>query len=385
MDRLSDNRENIDERRGFDRRSADRRDEDRRKKPWFDPKYLLLLAAIGGMILLWVLRGQEEEAAAASIKSPVRIVRPEHGTLEKVLSLNGYVESQSMVTVLPKISGTLEELTVEIGDTVTRGEVIGAVDSEPYELTVSQAEAAYLAAKSTYQRTEQLFEAQATSRQNYDMAKSQYDAAKSQYELARLNYGYTDVTAPVDGVVLVKHASVGSLVAPQVPIVTIGDLEELRVKAKIPENHYPYFAEKGSLMDVRAEIPALGGREVGIRVEAVAPYISPESKTFETICALTGDTGIVRPGMYIRLTFVLDERRDIDYLPNECLVAGRYLWYVDSDGCSARRLDFEPEFANEESMGIPGEYRDFAFIIEGQHFLKEGQICRVLNEEDFCR
>ncbi|MFP4564236.1 MAG: efflux RND transporter periplasmic adaptor subunit, partial [Spirochaetia bacterium] len=300
-------------------------------------------------------------------------------------SLNGYVESESMVTVLPKISGTLEKLTVDIGDTVTRGQVIGAVDSEPYELNVRQAEAAYLAAKSTYERTKQLYEAQATSRQNYDMAKSQYDAAKSQYELARLNFGYAEVTAPVDGVVLVKHTDVGSLVATQVPLVTLGDLNDLRVKAKIPENHYAFFAEKGQAMEVRAEIPALGGREVSVRVKAVAPYISPESKTFETICFLTGDPGIVRPGMYIRLTFVLEKRRDIDFLPNDCLVAGRHLWYVDPETCKARRFEFEPEYANEESMQIPKDYREYAFIIEGQHFLKEGQLCRVLNEEDFCR
>ena len=378
-------RRSIDERRSIERRWGSRRREDRRKKPWFDPKYLLLLAAIGGMILLWVLRGQEEEAAAASIKSPVRIVRPEHGTLEKVLSLNGYVESQSMVTVLPKISGTLEKLTVDIGDTVAQGQIIGAVDSEPYELNVRQAEAAYLAAKSTFERTKQLYEAQATSRQNYDMAKSQFDATRSQYELARLNFGYAEVTAPVDGVVLVKHADVGSLVAPQVPLITLGDLNDLRVTAKIPENHYAFFAEKGSGMEVRAEVPALGGREVGTRVEAVAPYISPESKTFETICTLSGDTDFVRPGMYIRLTFVLDERRDIDFLPNECLVAGKYLWYVDPETCGARRFEFEPEFGNEESIQITGEYRGYGFIIEGQHFLKEGQVCRVLNEGDFCR
>jgi hypothetical protein len=189
----------------------------------------------------------------------------------------------------------------------------------------------------------------------------------------------------VDGVVLVKHASVGSLVASQVPIVTIGDLEDLRVKAKIPENHYAFFAEKESAMEVRAEVPALGGRIIGIRVEAVAPYISPESKTFETICTLTGDTDFVRPGMYVRLSFVLDERRNIDFLPNDCLVAGRYLWYLDPQGCAARRLDFEPDFANEESMQIPSKYRDYLFIIEGQHFLKEGQECRVLNDEEICR
>jgi membrane fusion protein, multidrug efflux system len=378
-------KEIMDERRSIERRSGNRRGEDRKKKSLFDPKYLLLLAAVGVMVLLWIRRDQEKEAAEASIKSPVRIVRPGHGNLEKVLTLNGYVESESMVTVLPKISGTLEELTVDIGDTVTRGQVIGAVDSEPYELNVRQAEAAYLAAKSTYERTKQLYDAQATSRQNHDMAKSQYDAAKSQYELARLNYQYAELTAPVEGVVLVKHASVGSLVAPQVPLVTIGDLENLRVKANIPENRYAFFAEKRSDMEVRAEVPALGGRDVSVRVEAVAPYISPESKSFETICTLTEDTGLVRPGMYIRLTFILEKRRDIDHLPNECLVAGRYLWYVDLDGCAARRIDFDPGFANEESMRIPEEYRDYAFIIEGQHFLKEGQVCRVLNEGDFCR
>ena len=177
----------MDERRVADRRQYERRKKDRKQRR-FDFKIVILLAIVGLFIYVWFQRNQEEKQIEQEISAPVRVTAPRSGALAQEITITGYVESETMVTVLPKISGTLTSLPVGIGDSVSKGDIIGTIDSESYKLNLRQAEAAYLAAKSTYERTEQLYEAQATSKQNYDQAKSQYDAAKSQYELAQLHY-----------------------------------------------------------------------------------------------------------------------------------------------------------------------------------------------------
>lgn len=211
------------------------------KKKKFDWKIVILIILVGIFLFVWLQRNREEKTIAEAILPPVKVMKPEFGEIRQELRLNGYVQSETMVTVLPKISGTLTDLFVNMGDPVKKSQIIAKVDSEPYELTLQQTEAAFLTAESTYLRTEKLYKAQATSKQNYDQAKGQYETLKSQYELAKLQMKYTDIVSPVDGVVLTKHSSVGALVSSQVPIVTIGDIANLSVTVDVPEKYYTFF------------------------------------------------------------------------------------------------------------------------------------------------
>lgn len=411
-----------------ERRIADRRQYDRRstgqKKRRFGGKVIVLLIIVVLFVAVWYQRNREEKTVEQEIKAPVVVMTPHIGTLAQELTITGYVESETMVTVLPKISGTLTELFVDIGDSVSKGRIIGTIDSEPYRLTLRQAEAAYLAAKSTFERTEQLFQAKATSKQNYDQAKSHYDAMKSQYELTQLNFQYTRIEAPIGGVVLKKHTTAGSLVANQVPIVTIGDLDDLIIKANIPETYYARFngiswgnaarpaglaeatgqsvsgagrsvpsgserntvetgAGTGSRMAIVATVPALDNREFTASIRTVAPYISPETKNFEIICEFEGDTAAVRPGMFVYLRFELEKKQNIAYLPFEVLTGGRYLWYVEEEeeaDLTAKRMAFDVGYSNNDFFEVPESYTTYRFIVEGQHFLTEGQKVKIVED-----
>ncbi|MFP4383284.1 MAG: efflux RND transporter periplasmic adaptor subunit [Spirochaetia bacterium] len=342
---------------------------------------LVILILLGGAFFLWTEMKKEQEIQAAAVKMPVRIIRPEAGELAKTLTVSGFAESERSVTVLPRVSGSLQEVYVDMGDRVYTGQVIAKIDSEPFALTLRQAEAAYLGAKSTFERTEKLFEAQATSKQNYDQAKSQFEAYESQYELAKLNYSYTEVTSPLDGIVLKKHAGSGELVAPQVPIITAGDLRELVIRAKIPERYYSFFLENRAGIQIKAEVPALDDRVLTGTIKSLSPYIVPETKSFELIVSFSGTKSGLRPGMFIYLTFVLEERRDVLTLPNQALVAGDTLWYVDEATMTAKKTVFKPVFSNENKFQVNAEWDGFLFITEGQHFLRENQEVRIINED----
>jgi membrane fusion protein, multidrug efflux system len=379
---LKIDKENL--RSGGDRRQYDRRNEDRKRGRGLLPKILISLFIVGGIAFLYLRKNTAVDESVKEVRVPVKVSYPVRGTIQRSFRISGYVETEQMVTVLPKISGTLTNLYLDVGDTVEKGQVIGTVDSESYGLTLRQAEAAYLAAKSTYERMEQLYQANATSKQNYDQAKSQYDAAKSQYELAQLQFNYTDISAPVGGVVLQKHTSEGSLVAQQVPIVTIGDLDRLVVNARIPEKYYAFFETNKDTMEIEAELPALNDKDIRIGIQTISPFISPETKTFEVRCTLTGETSLLRPGMFLYLTFVLDKKSDVLYLPFEALVGGDTLWYIKPENCSAGTVSHSPSFFNDDVFELPEQYEEYPFIIEGQNFLREGQKCRVLNKEGLC-
>lgn len=339
-------------------------------------KYIVVIAALGAVVWFWYQSLGQEAAAREQMRVPVRVVEPVRGDVSRTYTVGGYVESASMVTVLPRIAGSLTSITVDVGDRVREGQVVARIDEEPYRLTLRQAEAAFRAAESTFTRTEQLFSNDATSRQSYEQAKSQYEATKSQYELAQLNLAYTEIEAPVSGAIVQRHASAGSLVSSQVPIVTIADLDELVVKTQITERHYRAFAEAPRTIEVTATIPALENQQTDARVLRVAPYVSPQSKSFEVTCKLPDPPKLARPGMYFSLEFLLETRRNVLSVPNDAVIGGSTIWFLEDE--VARKTEIETDFSTDSATVVPESFSGRRVLIEGHHFLRDGQMVEVL-------
>lgn len=343
--------------------------------------WLFLLGILAGAAWFSSRQAGKERVKEAAIAAPVIVAKALHGPLVRELRINAYIESESMVTVLPLVSGILESLDVEAGDRVRKGQVIARIDAERYRLQLGQAEAGWLAAKSSWERVEQLYKAGATSQQSHDQTKAQFDAATSQYDLAKLQLQYAAVTSPVDGVVLVRHLSAGAIAAPERPLVTIGDLSRLVVRARVPERYYAEFSSRPAAVAVR--VSQDGGPEHAARISAIAPFVSAENKTFEVSCDLDGDVAFLRPGMSVVAVFTLERREGLWSLPHEALVGGKTLWYVEAgpDGATvARPMDVPAGFSTDERFAIPAAEAGRAFIVEGQHFLRDGSAVRVAGE-----
>jgi RND family efflux transporter MFP subunit len=345
-----------------------------RKKPmvvtilrWSVPFIILISAFVVSQRM-----GKENRTVQHQNPIPVRVMRPLYGDLVRQLSINGYVESETMVTVLPLVSGVLQELTVDVGDRVKRDQIIARIDPERFQLQLSQAETAYLSAKSTYERVSQLYKANATSTQNFEQAKAQYEAYQSQYELAKLQFEYTKVKSPMDGVVLKRHLSVGSLAAPERPLITVADLKNLRIRCQIPEHYYGVFlqAQREGWSRLGILIQRTDGSSYPGVLRSVSPYIQSETKNFEVVVSVPSAVEDLRPGMFVTSTFELSRIRDVYTLPFSALAGGNSLWYVE-DG-RAKRSEIWITESNDSFFVVAPEWKDRDVIVEGWYFLREG-------------
>ncbi|MBL7006602.1 MAG: efflux RND transporter periplasmic adaptor subunit [Spirochaetia bacterium] len=341
-------------------------------------KYILLAAVLWfvGTIVLRLINAPPEIVIRP--KPAVIVMYPEYDDIIHSVALTGYIETDTMVTVLPRVSGILEELYVEAGDVVTEGELVALLDTAPLELQMAQAEAAFIAAQSSFKRVEQLYNAKAATKQSYDEAKSQYDLYSSQYELAKIQYDYAAVTSPISGTVMTVHTSAGSLTSPQVPLVTLGDFNDLIVTVRVPEKYYDLFLSRGKSMEIGIKRPDMledtSNREVisGV-IESISPYISADSKSFSVKCSLRGAVEKLRPGMYVEVEIIINAYRDVLGLPYKALTAGNSLWYIDDNTGTAQAMEFYPELSSDSFFSIPDEFSDRLFIIDGHHVLLEGQ------------
>ena len=341
-----------------------------------------LAAAIVSVIVLGIFLGTAENDSINRNTpeeinyTPVKVARAERGSLDRTLRLNGYIQSDNVVTVIPFVSGTLEELFVDVGDTVDEKQLIALIDSRVFDLQLKQAEAAYLGAKSSYERLELLYASNAATRQNYDQAKTQYEAYKSQYELARLQLSYTEIESPISGTVLAIHANQGSIAAPELPVLTVGDLTDLIVKLNIPDRYYELFSTSPEML-VTIFRPGNQESAAGASIKNISPIISPETRNFEVVCTIDGDKSGFRPGMFVYCLFNIDHAEDVFYLPHKVLGPSGSLWYIDPLSSTAEKISFTAKFSNSSFFTIPEEFSDYDFIIEGQSFLTPGELVMI--------
>jgi RND family efflux transporter MFP subunit len=339
-------------------------------------RWLVPLGIIIGALFFREAVNQPAPPAPDAPPIPVRVTRPAYGDLVRTLGINAHVESDTMVTVLPLVSGVLQELSVEVGQDVRKDQVIARIDAQRYELQLKQAEAAYLSSKSSFERLEQLYKASATSQQNYEQARTQYEAYSSQYELARIQLGYARVKSPMDGVVLIKHLSVGSIASPDRPIVTIGTLDDLVVRAQIPERHYETFLANRQKMGITARRP--GGTVLPGTVRSISPFVAAGTKNFETVIALDDREGTLRQGMFVSLEFELDRWEGVLSLPFEALSGGNLLWWVQ-DG-KATNASFVPAASSGTAFAVPAEWAGRDVIVEGHFFARAGSPVVIVGE-----
>jgi len=336
-----------------------------------------VLAVLFALIIFSIFR--RESIADDEFLAPVITIKPVHGSMEKTLRISSQVETGRLITLVPRVGGTLINLNVNAGDEVIEGQIVALVDSVPYEHTFLQAQSAFITARSTYERFNQLYQSQGVSRQVFEEARMTFEVAQAQYNLAQLNLDYTRIRAPMNATVLMRHGTEGGLVGAGTPLVTLGDLNDLRVKAAVPEIHYRFFSGNWETMPVRLLVPALGSdASFDLKPLSLAPYVSPENRSFLVEYEIP-DPGSLRPGMFVNVIFVLEQKINVYYLPFKALASGNRLWYV-TDDMKAQYLEFIPEFFNNDYFQIPSDFKDMTFILEGQHFINPGRRVNVLSE-----
>lgn len=336
---------------------------------------LIVMIVMTGALLY--LNSRRSGEVQQDLPLPVVALQPETGSLSTTVRLTGVTESRSLVTVLPRTSGALVEWDIAMGDTVGENQILGRIDPESYDLNLSLAQAALSGAEATYRRVESLFKTSSVPRQNFDEALAAYEAAKAQYDLAALNREWADIRSPISGTVLESHVERGALVSPQVPLVTVADLHNPELRLDVPESYYGTFSKGGDALNVRLTLPALGDRNFGCRIRNIAPWVSPESKTFKVELSVDDPDFLIRPGMFATVLIRTSLVSEVPVLGWEVMGSDGGLWYLE-DGNIPRRMEYIPSVKGDEGFLAPSGMEHTFFIAEGQHFLTEGVPVKVV-------
>src|SRR5512141_225016 len=151
----------------------------------------------------------------AHAAEPLAVAPVQLREVEQTYSIDGVVEATRQSTVSAQISGRVKGIFFDVGDRVSKGQVILKIDESEANQALagsraqlSQSQAALQNARLNYERSQQLFEqkfiSQAAldkSKADYEMAKAQAEASEAGAQQSALAQSYTSVVAPYGGVV----------------------------------------------------------------------------------------------------------------------------------------------------------------------------------------
>jgi RND family efflux transporter MFP subunit len=337
--------------------------------------------------------------SADAIQRAGIVVAPvSHGGSGGDLRLPGVVEPNAyrQVVVTPLVSGRLTRVSSALGDRVRRGQALAQI----YSPELADAQTRYVSAKAMLdehdrelQRTENLVEIGAASRQELERTHAEHAAqlaavqsARAQLELLGVSSSAIDgaspgsnvnatvsVAAPIDGVVTERAANVGLNVDPATNLFTVVDLSNVWIVADLYEKDFARV-RVGSTATVTTT--AYPGMTLQGKVSYIDPQVNTESRTAKVRIEVPNARGELRLGMFVDVVVGTGEVADgLLMVPRSAVqnVADRTVVYIASDGSSGKFIEREVRLGHpagdrvEVASGLTD--RD-TVVVEGSFFVR---------------
>jgi membrane fusion protein (multidrug efflux system) len=248
-------------------------------------------------------------AFATDVAIPVEGMEAARDTLVIYVSAAGQAQAWQRTVLTAQVGGRIVGVPVQESDGVRTAQVLVALDPAEYQLTVEEAEAGLRDAQAKF-REMTLFDEQIqnpetrTERERVARAKSGLDAAEVRLRRAQLDLQRTRLGAPFPGRVASIRVVPGQWVRPGDELMTIVDLDPIKVEVQVLESEIGYLAPRRRARIVFAAFP---DEVVWGRVETINPLVESGTRTARVTVLVPNPDGRILPGMYARVS--LDARR----------------------------------------------------------------------------
>ncbi|MDU4962552.1 MAG: efflux RND transporter periplasmic adaptor subunit [Sporomusaceae bacterium] len=356
------------------------------RKWWIGIVCILLLAA-AGLRIIYKPQPQIE-------RSP--LVKTERVTLAPAaepFTYAGEVRGRYETSLAFQTGGRIVQRNVELGSSVRAGSVLFALDPKDLQEGVNNAAAAVAAARSQLRlaevnlaRYQKLHESGAVSRAELDRARTGYETAAAGLEQAQAGYGtvdnqlgYSQLTAPADGVVAEVNAEEGQVVAAGQKVVTLVRDGDLEVEINVPENRLPALQ---SASEVSVSFWALTDIQVRGKIREVAPMADKTVRTYKVRVGLIDPAPQIKLGMTAKVAVTPPQGEAAPYIPLAAIYqAGEKpaVWVVKNQTVNLVPVRVG-RFADNKVEVLEGLDDGVIIVTAGVHKLREGETVRIAGD-----
>lgn len=359
-----------------------------------------VIACILSIHLILALAGCTSSQAAFKMPDPEVLVAtpvqqdvPIHN--EWVATTDGYVNAE----IRPQVSGYIIKQNYKEGSVVRKGQVLFEIDPRPFQAALDGAKGQFAEAeaqltKSTIdvERDTPLVAQKAVPKEKLDneiqakrAAEAAVESGRAAVERAELNLGWAKVTSLVDGVAGIAEAQIGNLVAPQVRLTAVSQVDPIKVYFSVSEQEYlraKNLSSNGQPIDLFGGSPELILADGTVyphkgKILLTDRQVDANTGTIRLVAGFPNPGNVLRPGQYGRVRIQTSIRRRALLVPQSAVAELQGGYQVALLGADKKTI-IRPVKAGEKTGKMwvieeglnPGDQ----VIVEGWQKLKEGMV-----------
>jgi len=320
--------------------------------------------------------GKSDEEETPPI--PVETSTPVRGDVVAVYSGTAPIEAFAEADVIAKVEGEIREVLAEEGDEVTEGQVIAHLDGDRLRLELNESRARLRKMQRDFERNKDLRGKGLLSEGDFEKLQYDLEALQASYNLASLELDYTQIRAPINGVVSERYVKIGNTIRIGDPLYRVTGLDPLVAYLHIPEREYRQISAG---QPVTIDIDALADQRIIAAVTRVSPIVDAATGTFKITIEIRDNERRIKPGMFGRMSIVYDRHENVLQIPRSAIVEelGSESVFVVEEGKAIHKLVTTGYGENGMIEVVSGLADTDNVIIVGQVGLKPDATVTVIN------
>lgn len=312
----------------------------------------------------------------------VRVISPEKVDYRDKIHASGSFTSDNETFLGFKIGGVVQEVYVEKGDKVRKGQLLARLNLTEIQAQVSTAQTALEKAKRDAERIGRLFADSVVTLEQKQNTETGLEVAQSQLKIAKFNAAFAEIRAPESGYVLEKLANAGQVVAPGTPVLQVGGHGSASGKwlltVGVSDVAWAALQEGDS---ATIEAAAWQGKHFRAKVSRKARAINPRSGTFDIDIELLDTPSEIATGMFAEVDMFPRKTQALWKIPYEALLDGdnnsAFVFVSrDKENVSMKKVSVSKLLENYALISDGLNSQDFV-VSSGSAYLKEGSKIKV--------
>lgn len=315
------------------------------------------------------------------IPIPVEVGVVTTGSISSNYTTTAVLEAKEEAFVVGRASGIIEQIMVEEGDYVEKGQVLAKLEPERYELNLRRAQADMTGIEKELAKINKVYSQKLVSDDTYDKITAQYESAKATLALAKLDLKEATIVAPISGYIAERNAKVGNLTESfqRERMFYIVQQKELYGIVHLPEKE---LSKVHKDQKARLTVTALGDQQINAFVERISPVIDSKTGTFKVTLRVPNENNVLMAGMFTQVSLNYDTRDNATLLPRKAMLAMDdkvNVFVVDAQGIAKKvaiKTGYQEGKFIEVTEGLTGSE---TVVITGHQNLKDNAVVDIVN------
>ncbi|XPV74725.1 MAG: efflux RND transporter periplasmic adaptor subunit [Desulfovibrio sp.] len=343
--------------------------------------------------------GNSVEADTAPVIKPVRAITISDTTTSSQRTFPGKVKASQQVALAFRVAGQINELNINEGDEVTKGQILCRLDNSDYLTSVRNLEsklrgshAVLKEAKLDLKRKKQLISSDTIAQASLDASQSSYESAlaavnslQQDLKQSKLQLKYTTLKAPFSGTIAVKHVDNYQYIQAKEAVVELEDVSALDVVVDIPEHLWASKMTQANNITSFATFATYPDQSFPLKFKESETRANAQTQTYSVTLTMPTPQGFaIRPGMTATVHVNYNtEKTDKVQVPVSAVFSDSqgdkiYIWLID-DKNRVQKKAVKTGMMNGSTIEILSTLPANPTIVStGVHFLTDNQEIRIL-------